>query len=124
MVDMHPQSDCSSKPENLSQEHGDINVEELIFKQDQAKDFPHQPHEYLTPTFTKFNQNAGPGQAVATNEENTYQPLIPPQFRALGDDNMSEYQSLTQKSSTLSAKFNIPPVGPAPPAIPPKPKAM
>ena len=58
-----------------------------------------------------------------TDEENTYQPLIPPRFRAL-DDDRSEYQSLTQKSSTLPAKFNIPRVGPAPPAIPPKPKAM
>ena len=123
MVDVRPQGDSSGKLENLSQEHEDINVEELIFKQDQAKDFSYMPHEYLTSTFTKFDHKAGSCQTVATKEENAYQPLIPPRFRALGDD-MSEYKSLTRKTSTLPIKFNIPPVGPAPPAIPPKPKAM
>ena len=120
MVDVPPQDDSSSKPENHPHEYRDASIGHLILKQEQAKCFP---HEYLMPTITKFNQSAGPGQAVATDEENTYQPLIPPRFRAL-DDDRSEYQSLTQKSSTLPAKFNIPRVGPAPPAIPPKPKAM
>ena len=91
-------------------------------KQEHAKDFSHPPQEYLTPTITGFDQRAGPGLKIqaATDEENTYQPLIPPRLMALGDDK-SEYQSLTQK--TLPTKFSIPP-GSAPPAIPPKPKAM
>ena len=117
--------DSSTKPpaENHPHKPGDIDIEQLILKQEQAKDFSHLPHEYLTPTFTKFNQRASPGQAVATDEDNTYQPLIPPRFRALGDDK-SEYQSLTLKTNTLPAKFNISPIGSAPPPIPPKPKAM
>ena len=129
MVDM-PRShrgDSSAKPSDHPHKLGDINIEQLILKQEQAKDFSHLPHEYFMPPITTFNQNAmnaGRGRAV-TDEENTYQPLIPPRFRALGNDK-SEYQSLTQKSSTLHAKFNVSPVatGPAPPAIPPKPKAM
>ena len=122
MVDMPPQGDYRSKPESHPHEHGNVNVERLILKQEQAKDFSHPPQEYLTPTITGFDQRAGPGLKIqaATDEENTYQPLIPPRLTALGDDK-SEYQSLTQK--TLPTKLSIPP-GPAPPAIPPKPKAM
>ena len=118
MVDMPPRGDYRS---NHSREPGDVDVERLIFMQDRAKDFSHLPHEYLTSTVTGFDQRAGPGLKIqaATDKENTYQPLIPPRLTALGDDK-SEYQSLTQK--ILPTKFSVPP-GPAPPAIPPKPKA-
>ena len=120
MVDVTPQGDIDSShtPENLPHEHGDINVEQLILKQYQGKDFSHIPHEYLAPTVTKFDQRAGPSM-----KESTYQPLIPPRVAALGDEK-SEYQSLTLKTNTLPAKFNVSPMGPSPPAIPPKPKAM
>ena len=120
MVDLPTQGDSSSKADSLLHEQGDANTEQFMLKQEQAKSFP---HEYLTPTISKFNQRAGQGQAVAANEENTYQPLIPPRVAALGDEK-SEYQSLTLKTNTLPAKFNVSPMGPAPPAIPPKPKAM
>ena len=125
MVDIPSQDHSGCKPEDFLHRHspGDVNIRQLIMRQEQAKDFSHLPHEYLTPTFTKFDQKAGPGQVVATDEDNTYQPLIPPRFRGLGDDK-SEYQSLTLKTTTLPAKFNISPIGSAPPAIPPKPKAM
>ena len=119
MVDMPPRGDYRSKPESHPE---DVNVERLILMQEQTKDFSHLPHKYLTQTITGFDQRSVPGlknQAVA-DEENTYQPLIPPRLTALGDDK-SEYQSLTQK--TLPTKFSVPP-GPAPPAIPPKSKAM
>ena len=127
LVDMtwrRSHDDSSTKPENHPHKLGDTDIEQLNLKQEQAKDFSHLPHEYFMSPIITFDQSAGRGRAV-TGEENTYQPLIPPRFRALGDDK-SEYQSLTQKSSTLSAKFNVSPVamGPAPPAIPPKPKAM
>ena len=121
MVDMPPQGDYRSKPESHPHEHGNVNVERLILKQEQAKDFSNLPQEHLTPTITGFEQRADPdlkNQAVA-DEENIYQPLIPPRLTALGDDK-SEYQSLTQK--TLPTKFSVP-QGPAPPAIPQKPKA-
>ena len=104
--------------DNASRKAEDVNVEQLILKQEQAKDFSHLPHEYLTPTITGFAGRDLKNQAVA-DEKNTYQPLIPPRLMAFGDDK-SEYQSLTQK--TLPTKFSVPP-GPAPPAIPPKPKA-
>ena len=121
---MPPRGDYRSKPEchPLSHaEHGEVNVERLILMQERAKDSSHLPHEYLTSTVTGFDQRAGQDlkNQVVADEENTYQPLIPPRLTALGDDK-SEYQSLTQK--ILSTKFNVPP-GPAPPAIPPKPKA-
>ena len=124
MVDAPPQGDIdsSSKLENLTHEHEDINVEQLVLKQYRGKDLSHIPHEYLAPTITKFDQRAGPG-LEGHDKENTYQPLIPPRFMALGDDK-SEYQSLTLKTKTLPAKFNVSPMGPAPPAIPPKPKAI
>ena len=124
IVDMPPQGNSSRKAETHPHEHGDVNVERLILMQERAKDSSHLPQEYLTPTITGFDQRAGQDlktQAVhVADEENTYQPLIPPRLTALGD-NKSEYQSLTQK--TLPTKFSIPP-GPAPPAIPPKPKAV
>ena len=120
MVDLPTQGDSSSKADNPLHEQGDANTQQFILKQEQAKSFP---HEYLTPTVSKFNQRAGQGQAVATDEENTYQPLIPLRVAALGDEG-SKYQSLTLKTNTLPAKFNVSPMGPAPPAIPPKPKAM
>ena len=120
MVDLPAQGDSSSKADSLLHEQGDANTEQFILKQEQAKSFP---HEYLTPTISKFNQRAGQGQAVAADEENTYQPLIPPRVAALGDEK-SEYQLLTLKTNTLPTKFSVSPVGPAPPAIPPKPKAM
>ena len=122
MMDMpssHP------KPEdhiNMPRRPENVGIDLRISMQEQAKDFSCLPHEYLTPTLTKFDQRAGPRQVVATNEENTYQPLIPPRFRALGDDK-SEYQALTPKTHTLPAKFGISPMGLVPPAIPPKPKA-
>ena len=125
MVDVHLQGDSEDstrKPENLTHEHKDINVEQLVLKQYRGKDLSHISHEYLAPTITKFDQRAGPG-LEGHDKENTYQPLIPPRFMALGDDK-SEYQSLTLKTKTLPAKFNVSPMGPAPPAIPPKPKAM
>ena len=122
MVDM-PSSHPRAKPENhnMPNKPENVDIDLRILKQEQAKDFSHLPHEYFTSTFTKFDQRADPGQVVAADEDNTYQPLIPPRFRALGDDK-SEYQSLTLK--TLPAKFSVSPIGPAPPAIPPKPKAM
>jgi hypothetical protein len=95
----------------------ETNTEQLMLKQEQVKSIP---HEYLTP---ELNKRAGQGQPLATDKENTYQPLIPPRFAALGDDK-SGYQSLTLKTSTAPPKFNVAPMGPAPPAIPPKPKAM
>ena len=112
MVDIPPRGDCSSKPENHPHEPG---VELFHLKQEQAKDFPHLPQEHLTPITTGFDQRAGQDMAV-TNEENTYQPLIPPRLMALGDDK-SEYQSLTQKILP-----NVP-LGSTPPTIPRKPKA-
>ena len=116
---MPPRGDYRSRPENHHpHKPRDVNVERLILRQEQAKDFSHLPHEYLSSSTARFDQRAGQNQAVA-DEENTYQPLIPPRLTALGDDK-SEYQSLTQK--TLPTKFNVPP-GPAPPAIPPKSKA-
>ena len=126
MVDVPSQRDDSGcKPEGLLHKHGNVSAEQLTMKQEQAKGIPYLPHEYLTPTLTTFNQRARPGPAVTTDEENTYQPLIPPHFRALGGEK-SEYQSLTPKTKTLPAKFGVSPIGigPAPPAIPPKPKAM
>ena len=114
------QGNFSSKADSLPHEQGDANTKQVILKQEQAKGFP---HEYLTPTISKFNHRAGQGQAVAADEENTYQPLIPSRVAALGDEK-SEYQSLTLKTNTLPAKFNVTPMGPSPPAIPPKPKAM
>ena len=123
MVDVLPGShsnDSSSNPENCCPEQKDDNTEQLILKQEQAKSFS---HEYLTPTITKLNPRAGQGLPLAADEENTYQPLIPPRFAAVGDDK-SEYQSLTLKTHTLPAKFSVSPMGPAPPAIPPKPKAI
>ena len=125
MVDAPPQGDIdsSSKPKIIPHdEHEDVNVEQLTLKQYRGKDLSHIPHEYLAPTITKFDQRAGP-VLEGHDKENTYQPLIPPRFMALGDDK-SEYQSLTLKTKTLPAKFNVSPMGPAPPAIPPKPKAM
>ena len=124
MVDIPSQDDSGCKPgEDHLHKNKDISIEQLIMKQEQAKDLCHLPHEYLTPTFTKFDQRPGPGQVSNTDEENTYQPLIPPRFRAMGDEK-SEYQSLTLKTHMLPAKFNVSPMGPAPPAIPPKPKAI
>ena len=127
MVDAPPQGDIdsSSRPKVIPHdEHEDVNVEELIFKQCQGKDLSQLSHEYSAPTITKFDQRAGAGlEGTGHDKENTYQPLIPPRFMALGDDK-SEYQSLTLKTKTLPAKFNVSPMGPAPPAIPPKPKAM
>ena len=122
MVDVPPGShnDSSSNPENCCPEQKDDNTEHLFLKQEQAKSFP---HEYLTSTITKLSPRAGQGRPLAADEENTYQPLIPPRFAAVGDDK-SEYQSLTLKTHTLPAKFNVSPMGPAPPAIPPKPKAV
>ena len=128
MVDLpwrRSHDDSSTKPENHPHKLGEIEIEQLILKQEQAKDFSHLPHEYFMPPFDQNATNAGRGRAV-TDGENTYQHLIPPRFRAL-DNDKSKYQSLTQKTSTLSAKFNVSPVamGAAPPsAIPPKPKAM
>ena len=125
MVDMSSSHPHANKPENhnMPNKPENVDIDLRILKQEQAKDFSHLPYEYLTSTFTKFDQRAGPGQVVATDKDNTYQPLIPPRFRALGDDK-SEYQSLTLKTNTLPAKFNVSPMGSAPPAIPPKPKAM
>ena len=121
MVDVLPgQDDSSSKPENHLPEQEDDYIEQLILKQEQAKGFS---HEYLTPTITKLSPRAGQGRPLAADEENTYQPLIPPRFAAVGDEK-SEYQSLTLKIHTLPAKFSVSPVGPVPPAIPPKPKAI
>ena len=122
MMDAPHQGDVdysSKKPDNLPHEREDVNSGQLVLKQYHGKEFCHTPHEYLAPTITKFNQGAGPDH----NEENTYQPLIPPRFVALGDEK-SEYQSLTLKSDTLTAKFSVSPIEPAPPVIPPKPKAM
>ena len=122
MVDVPSQRDDSGcKPECLLHKHGNIGDEQLTMKQEQA----YLPHEYLKPTLTTFDKRARPGPSVATDEENTYQPLIPPRFRAVGDEK-SEYQSLKPKIKTLPAKFGMSPIGigPAPPAIPPKPKAM
>ena len=96
---------------------GHTNTEQLILKQEQAKGFP---HEYLTPT---INKRGGQGQPLAADKENTYQPLIPLRFAALGDDK-SEYQSLTLKTNTAPPKFSVASMGAAPPAIPPKPKAI
>jgi hypothetical protein len=123
------QDDSCCRQEDFLRKHGNINAEQLTMRQEQAKGIPHLPHEYLTPTLTKFDQlqRTGPGPAVTTDEENTYQPLIPPRFRALGGTcEKSEYQSLTPKTKTLPAKFSVSPIGigPAPPAIPPKPKAL
>ena len=75
------------------------------------------PHEYLTPV-TITNQRVlkcdeQTDLCTTKDEENTYQPLIPP--RAAVNDDTSEYQSLTQL--TLSKDFNLPP------PIPPKPDA-
>ena len=123
MVDMLP-SHAHAKPQedHVPCKPENVDIDWRISKQEQAKDFSRLPHEYLTPTLSKFHQRAGPGKAATTDEENTYQPLIPPRFRALGDDK-SEYQVLTPKTHTLPAKFGVSPMGSAPPAIPPKPKA-
>ena len=126
MIDVPSKRDGSEcKPEDLLHKHGNVSVEQLTMKQEQAKGITYLPHEYLTPTLTTFDQRARPGPAVATDEENTYQPLIPPRFRAVSDEK-SEYQSLKPKIKTHSTKFGMSPIGigPAPPAIPPKPKAM
>ena len=98
-------------------EQGHTKTEQLILKQEKAKDFP---REYLTPT---INKRAGQGQPLTADKENTYQPLIPPRFAALGDDK-SEYQSLTLNTNTAPPKFSAAPMGTALPAIPPKPKAI
>ena len=114
LVDMPPRGDSGHrKPENHPCEPGNVNIERLILKQEQAKDLP---HEYSTPITTKFDQRACQDlkNQVVANEKCAYQPLIPPRLMALGDDK-SEYQSLTQK--TLPAKFSVPP------ARPPKSKA-
>ena len=115
MVDVLPGShnDSSSNPENCCPEH-------LSLKQEQAKSFP---YECPTSTITKLSPRAGQGQPLAADEENTYQPLIPPRFAAVGDDK-SEYQSLTLKTHMLPAKFSVSPTRPVPPAIPTKPKAV
>ena len=125
MVDVPPDQDdsISIKPENhrCHPEQENDNIKQLILKQEQAKGFP---HECLTPTITKLNQRAGQGRSLAADKENTYQPLIPPPPpRAMGDEK-SQYQSLTPKTRTLPAKFDVSFMGPAPPAIPPKPKAV
>ena len=111
IVDMPSQSDSSNKQE--SNPH-------TASKQKQPQ-VPSSPHEYLTPFITtnqqviKCDQQVGHGDQTdahtATNEKNTYQPLIPPRPGASKD----EYQSLTQH--TLPKKFNLRPV------IPPKPDA-
>lgn len=98
---------------------GDINGEQL--SQEQAVNVSYFPLKYLTPAITKPEQGPSSGQ-VMINEENTYQPLIPPRSAALGDDK-SDYQSLTHKSLTLPAKVRVHPPKPAVPAIPLKPKA-
>ena len=123
MADVPPGQDESSiKPENhrCHPEQEDDNIEQFILKQEQAKGFP---HEYPTPTITKLNQKAGQDQFPVADEENTYQPLIPPPPGAMGDEK-SQYQSLTLKTCTLPAKFDTSPMESAPPAIPPRPKAV
>ena len=113
-IPVYEMVDLPTSGNSSSHEQGDTNTDQLILKQEQAKGFP---HEYLTPTISK---RAGQGQSLATN---TYQPLIPPQFAALGDDR-SEYQSLTQKTSTAPPKFGVAPMKTAPPVVPPKPKGI
>ena len=81
-------------------------------KQPRASNSPH-----LTPVTTTnqqvFKCDQQTDVCTAKDEENTYQPLIPPRATANSDPN--EYQSLTQH--TLPKKFNLPP------AIPLKPDA-
>jgi hypothetical protein len=115
--------DLPTSGNSSSHKQGETKTEQFMLKQEQAKSIPHDS-EYLTPTNDKLNQRAADqGQPLVADKENTYQPLIPARFSALGDDK-NEYQSLTLKTSTVPPKFNVAPVGPAPPTIPPKPKAM
>ena len=113
-VPVYEMVDFPTSGNSSSHGQGHTNTEQLILKPEEAKGFP---HEYLTPA------RAGQGQPPPADKENTYQPLIPSRFAALGDEK-SEYQSLTLKTNTAPPKFGVAPMGTAPPAIPPKPKGM
>ena len=112
VMDIPSRYDSSNTLENNP--HTDLQLPASKQKQPRAS---YTPHEYLTPV-TITNQRVlkcdeQTDVCTTKDEENTYQPLIPP--RTAVNDDTSEYQSLTQL--TLFKDFNLPP------PIPPKPDA-
>ena len=119
MVNLPSQSDHSGQKERYS----DLETPNRTVGSDLTLKEAHEAQEYITPVNQEATDsgrgggnisvsygNRAEGRTTKPDEENTYQPLIPP--RPTLNDKSKVYQSLT-----LPKAFNIPPT------LPPKPQA-